>query len=217
VCLRRTTHSSLRMLPSPGVELRVGRGNNARRDPQDGVERVHWVEPTIEAEHVFVQVRLQVLRLDPPVMRAVQPGLQVAEDEVDHWQVLLGVVRIADHRERVVCVAVNLAQVAVSVVCIRPHLRPPHDVRGDERNEGFRAAIAHHGQTKAAGVDLPARADLLVLADLDGSYDERLVVDALAFAACGAANETLVNAPIWSRSGRTIPARSLCRIWNAVS
>ena len=43
----------------------LGRGHGPSGYPQDGVERVHWVEAPVEAEHELVQVRLQVLWLDP--------------------------------------------------------------------------------------------------------------------------------------------------------
>src|ERR1700674_39176 len=54
-------------------------------------------------ERELVQVRLKVLRRDT-VVNAIQPGLQVAEDEVDKRQVLLrdvGVAALRDLRKMV--------------------------------------------------------------------------------------------------------------------
>src|SRR5579859_5739139 len=116
VSSQMTTSSSRgRMPPLARVELRVGRRNDAGGDPQDGIERVHRIEAPVEAEDVLVQVGLEVLRFDTAVMRAVEPGLQVAEDEVDHRQVLFGVLGVAGHRQNVEGVAVPFAEVAIAV------------------------------------------------------------------------------------------------------
>src|SRR5271170_3881697 len=147
-CSRRTTNSSRtvlssRMLPLPRVKLGVSRRNGPRRYPQDGVECCHWVEPAIEPEDEFVEVGLQVLRLDATMMSAIEPRLEVAENAVDQWQVFLGVRGIASHDHDVVPVAVLLAQVSVPVVSVRFHLRALDHVRSDEWDERLGAAIAH--------------------------------------------------------------------------
>ena len=82
-----------------------------RRETQDSVECRHWVEPSVEAEHLFVEVRLSML-LTHSVMDPKQPCLQVREGEVDHRQVSVrslgstlappGFVRIAHRRQRLV-------------------------------------------------------------------------------------------------------------------
>ena len=76
------------------VERVVGRRLRCGSDPEQALEGSEREEPPVEAEREFVQVCLEVLRRDA-VVNAIQPGLQVAEDEVDERQVLLRDVGIA--------------------------------------------------------------------------------------------------------------------------
>ena len=80
------------------VERVVGRRLHRGSDTEQALERVEREEPPIESERELVQVRLKVLRRDA-VVNAIQPGFQVAEDEVDKRQVLLRDVRIATLRD----------------------------------------------------------------------------------------------------------------------
>src|ERR1035437_2786840 len=74
---------------APGVVKRViGRRLRHRSDAEQAPEGVEREEPPVEAERKLFQVRLKVLRRDA-VVNAIQPGLQVAEDEVDERQMLL--------------------------------------------------------------------------------------------------------------------------------
>ena len=85
------------------VERGVGRRLHRSSDAEQALERVEREEPPVEAERELVQVRLKVLRRDT-VVNAIQPGLQVAEDEVDKRQVLLrdvGVAALRDLRKMV--------------------------------------------------------------------------------------------------------------------
>ena len=69
------------LLPDP-VELAVGRPAPDGRKPQDVVEgKLHPVS-AVEPEAELVKVGLQVLLADP-VVRSVQPRLEVAENSVD--------------------------------------------------------------------------------------------------------------------------------------
>ena len=74
------------MLPLSTIQTFVCRGHRMGRQPQDAVEGGHGVEAPIEPECVLVQVSLQVLLADVPVVSPQDPSLQVAEDEVDHRQ-----------------------------------------------------------------------------------------------------------------------------------
>ena len=89
---------------APGVVKRViGRRLRHRSDAEQAPEGVEREEPPVEAERKLVQVRLKVLRRDA-VVNAIQPGLQVAEDEVDERQMLLrdvGIATLHDLREPV--------------------------------------------------------------------------------------------------------------------
>src|SRR2546430_4772798 len=76
------------MLPLSGVKLRVSWGDGTHSDPKNGVERGHRIEPTIKPGHVFIEVGLQMFWLDTAMMRALDPSLHIAEDEMDHGKVL---------------------------------------------------------------------------------------------------------------------------------
>ena len=92
------------MLQQPRKNLRVRRRNGLHRQAQDRIKPRHWVEAPIETEDVLIQVRLQVLRLDTPVMRSHDPRLQVRDDAVDDGKMLLGLFRIARENQRLVLV-----------------------------------------------------------------------------------------------------------------
>ena len=120
-------------------------------------------------------------------------------------QELLGHLRVAAFGNRVV-VAAPLAQAGIAAPV----------VGGD-------------GQPDATGIatilPLVLRSARLPVADLDGSRHQRLVVDATAFATSPASNIGFVHLNMLSGpaadpvliGGRTMPARSLCRMPKAVS
>ena len=96
----------------PRVKLGVGWRHGPSGEPQHRVESGHRVEAAVEAERVLVEVSLQMLRRNP-VMRAQNPRLQVAEDDVDHGQMGLALVRVAVDGQRFVGVA-EVGQVFVA-------------------------------------------------------------------------------------------------------
>ena len=63
------------MFPSARVKLLVRRGSGLRSQSQNRVEGIHWVEPAVKAEDVLVEIRLQVLRLDTPMVCPEKPRL----------------------------------------------------------------------------------------------------------------------------------------------
>lgn len=73
--------------------------------PQNGIERRHRIESSVEPEDVFVEIRLQVVLGDGPMMRAENPRLQIGEDQMDHGQVGVHLVGIASNDKRKVFVA----------------------------------------------------------------------------------------------------------------
>lgn len=81
------------MIPLTVIQLGVGRGLSFGRQTEQGPERVERVEAPVEPERELVEVRLQVVGAHP-VVRAVDPRLQVAEHEVDDRQVVLGDLRL---------------------------------------------------------------------------------------------------------------------------
>ena len=71
-----------RMLPSAfGTARRRSGGLRRSSDAEQRAEGVEQVEPAIEAERELIEVGLQVLRLDAPVMRALEPRLEVRKHE----------------------------------------------------------------------------------------------------------------------------------------
>ena len=78
-----------RVFPCAGIEVGIGRGLGAARDAEQRAEGVERVEAPIEAERELVEVGLEMLRAHAMV-DAVEPGLQVGEDEVDHRHELFG-------------------------------------------------------------------------------------------------------------------------------
>lgn len=90
------------VLPLSRVQPVIGRAFAVRADAEQRAEGVERIEPAVKAERELVEVGLQVLRLDTPVMCALQPRFQVAENQVDDGQVFFchgRVVRL-DRRKR---------------------------------------------------------------------------------------------------------------------
>ena len=75
------------VLPLAAIEAVIGRAFAVGANAQQRAERIERVEAAIEPEGKFVEVGLQMLRLNAPVVRALQPSLKVAENQVDDRQV----------------------------------------------------------------------------------------------------------------------------------
>ena len=76
-----------RMLPRSFVQPVIGRAFAVRPDAEQRAECIEGVEAAIEPERELVEVGLQVLRLDAPVVRPLQPRLEVRKDKVNDGQV----------------------------------------------------------------------------------------------------------------------------------
>lgn len=74
------------MIPFTVVQATIGWSDGVHADAQYGRKCRHRVEAAIEAEHKFIQIGRQALLADAMV-GAHQPGLQVREGNMDHWQV----------------------------------------------------------------------------------------------------------------------------------
>ena len=68
-------NSGRRMLPVARIKLVVSCGSRAGRNPQNRVERGHGVEAPIEPENILVQISLQMVMSDGPMMGAQNPRL----------------------------------------------------------------------------------------------------------------------------------------------
>ncbi len=98
------TPARCRVGPRAGIKVGIGRRLNAARDAEQRAERVERVEAPVEAERELIEVGLQMLGAHA-VMDAVEPGLQIGEDEVDHWHELFGNFGVAAFGNCVVVVA----------------------------------------------------------------------------------------------------------------
>jgi hypothetical protein len=124
-------------------------------DPQNGMNRRHRIEATIEAEHVFVEVGLQVLWLDTTMMRALDPSLQIAEDEVNHWQMRFGLVWIAAERQHVVEVSgFGKSRIPRPSVCA--HDRVGRDILFDKAVESLGAPVGYDAKAQPSRIDAPS-------------------------------------------------------------
>jgi hypothetical protein len=189
------------MLKSPRVNLFVRRGNRLRGEAQNRVKPAHRVEAAIEAEDVLVQVGLQMLHLDASVMRPKYPRLQVRENLVDHRKVFIRVRGVAVHDHRIVLVS-QVGQFVIARATVAKNRRR-RDVLFDELGEYIAGTIGDHLQAQASRVRfLLSRSALDLLdvffheflgTDFNRADHERLVMDALAFAARRTADERLVN------------------------
>ena len=96
-------------------------------NPKKGLKCCHRCPAAIEAKDVLVQVALQILRLDP-MMRAKQPGRQIAEHAMDVRRLLVSPFRHADDSHAVL--VAGKSRVRVSAPAIRS------DPREQEKGSG---------------------------------------------------------------------------------
>ena len=114
------------MLPLARIQPVIGRAFPVRADAEQRSKCVERVEPAVKAESELVEIGLQVLGLDSPVVRPLQPCLQVRKDEVRNRKILFGHFRVTafDHGQMIVTAG---AQRVVS----RPPIRDDHRARFD--------------------------------------------------------------------------------------
>ena len=128
-----------RVCPLPGVKLRVSRRNGPRRNSQNGVEGIHRIETTVEAEHEFIEVGLQMTRFDPAMVGAIDPRLQIGKDKMDHWQVLFRLLWVAAERENIVLITYP-AKVIISLPAISADDRAVRHIFRDESSKRLNVA-----------------------------------------------------------------------------
>src|SRR5260221_2439135 len=139
------------------------------------------------------------------MMDAVEPGLQVAEDEVGHWQEFLGDFRIAAFGDRMVVITAR-PQAAIAAPIVGDDQRTRQNGTFDEATQRVGAAVGSDGKTNATGVatvlPLVLCGSRLPVANLDGGRNQRLVVDTPAFAACPSTDPHLIDFAmlLWSRA-----------------
>ena len=122
-----------------------------RCETQGRVEGRHWIETPVESEHKFVEVRRQVL-MTHSVMRAEQPGRQVREGDVDHWQVGIGSLWGTINHHGLVRVT-QLGQIVVAVPTIGAHNSALCHIVLHEPRESLGASVWHKAQSPSARAD----------------------------------------------------------------
>jgi hypothetical protein len=192
---RRTTSTSLRgVLPFPRVKLRIGWGNRAGGDPENRVKGRHRIIPAIEPEDVFVEIGLQMLGFDTAMMRPLDPSFHVAENEVDHRQVRLSLVRVAAERQRVMAIS-SLGKSGVGCPCVSAHDGAGRNIFFDKTGERVGAPVGHDAEPQSSCIDaaLVLLAVVLMGPNFDGADHDGLVMDTATFAARLAADQALVD------------------------
>ena len=131
-----------------------------------------------------------------PVMDAVDPGLQVGEDQVDDRQEFLCDLRVSAFGDRVV-VESALAKAGIAAPVVGDDQRSGSDGVFDESAERIGATVGDDGETNTSRVatvfpivELGSR---LAVTHLHGAGDENLVMDAPAFAAGPSSNPGFID------------------------
>src|SRR5271157_5743299 len=137
-----------------------------------------------------------------PVMDADQPCLEICEDEMDDGQKLVGHFGITTFGNGVVIVTA-LAQVGVTAPVVRYDQRPRSNGAIDKSAKGFGASVSG---------DRQAHATRTLWCTPRPSPRVRPPIQVSSTSTC-----SFARPPMRSWCGRTIPARSLWRIWKAVS
>ena len=182
-----------RVRPSPGIKLRISWRNDPRRNPQNGVECSHRIEATIKTKHVLVEIGLQMLWFNAAMMRSLDPGFQVAENEVDHRQMCFCLLWIATENQHLMAVP-HLGKSLVADPSIGANEGPRRNIIFSEARKHFGAPIWHDAKPQAPGIDT-ARAHLAVILTrphFDGTYYGSLVMHAASFSASFAADVAFV-------------------------
>lgn len=156
-----------------------------------------------------------MLRLDPSVVRAIDPRLQIRKDKMDHRQMLFYFLGVAPKRKRVVPVA-HFAQVAIPAPAVGMDDRTSRYVLFDECRERVCVATGtndlsgtgDNAEAQTASIDkflggdaafvsvLPFRAAILSIlarSDFNSANDGRLMVDSSPFASGSSTNAAFVD------------------------
>jgi hypothetical protein len=182
------------MSPFPRIKLRVSRRNRVDGDPENGVKRRHRIEPTIETEHVFIEVGLKVLGLDTTMMRSLDPSFQVTENKVDHGQVRLSFVGVAAERQRLMAVS-NLGKAWVASPAIGAQDGAARNVVFDKAGKPIGAAVGHDTKPQSSRIDAALVLLAIVCArpNLYGTDHDGLMMRSATFTARLAADHAFVD------------------------
>jgi hypothetical protein len=155
----------------------------------------HRVKPTIKAEHVFIEIGLQMFRLDTAMVRSLNPSLHVAEDEVDHGQVCLCLFRIACERKHFMAVShLRNFIVAAPSVCADGSARS--NIIFDKASKCFSTSVRYDAKSQASSVNAAffvRFAVILMRPNLYGTDYNRFMVRAATLSARLAADIAFID------------------------
>ena len=182
-----------RMCPFPRIKLRVSRRDGVGSDPQNRVKRRHRIEAAIEPEHIFVEVGLQVLRFDTAMMCSLDPGFQVAENEMDHGQMRFGFVGVAAERQRLMAVS-QLRKGWVARPAIGAQDGAVSNIVFDKSGKCVGAPVRYDAKPQSSCIDAASvlLAVILTRSNLYGDHDG-LMMRAATFAARLAADHAFID------------------------
>jgi len=173
-----------RVRPFAGIEFGERRRLRTASNAEQRAEGVERVEAAIESKRELVEIGLQMLGTDV-VVDAVEPGLQIAENQMDHRQEILRHFGVAALGDGVMIVSAP-TQAAIGAPIVGNDQRPRHHSDFHEAAKRVGAAIGGNRQPDATGVTailpLVLSGAGLPVADLDSTGDQRLVVDATPLA-----------------------------------
>ena len=188
-----------RMFPSSLVNPGIGRAFAVGPDAEQRAEGVERIEAPVKAERKFIEVGLQVLRFDAPVMRPLQPRLEVRENEVNDGQVFLSDLRVASFDNRQMGIAAH-AELVIGRSRVRDDNRAGLNGLFHKADQRLSGAIWNDFQPQAARVAPAAPHGLIALlsgagANLNsGRYDSLVIgMGTFAFAAQHAADVGFVH------------------------
>jgi hypothetical protein len=183
-----------RVSPFARVKLRVSRWNRAGGDPENGVKSRHRIKPTIETENVFVEVGLQMFGLNTTVMRPLDPSFQVAENEMDHGQVRLGLVGVSAEYQSFMAVS-NLWKTGVASPSVGAEDGADRNVLFDKAGKRISTAVRHDAEPQPSRIDSASVLLTVVRArpNLYSADHDRLVMGTATLAACLAADQAFIN------------------------
>ncbi len=123
-------------------------------DPEHGVERSHRIEPAVEAEDVFVQIGLQVLRTDPyEYPRATFSNSRTPSGSSAESCRSLPVVASDDYRFMAVA---ECCQPIVADPAVGRHRSPRLDGGGNEWTQRLTLAVGNHLEPQPSRVHVAA-------------------------------------------------------------
>jgi hypothetical protein len=174
-----------RVFPGSIVQPVISWAFAIRADAEQAAERIEGIEAAVKAERELVEVGLQMLGADRPVMRAVQPSFEVAENKVDDRQVFFGDLGIVGLRDRQMVVS-QLAKPIVAAPCVCDDHGARLYRRFYKGRQGLGAARGRDFQAKPAGIATTTASGLVAFlsgprADFDGADNQRHVVSAAPF------------------------------------